>query len=250
LVFIGWYAQAQLSIVTLIGFVRAALGKGGLAFLLYDPPSLMLWGFTLASLFVWGRGTFCGWLCPFGSIQEFVGDFARWVRVPQLRIGAAWEARLRLIKYLALVSILGSALASSALAERLAEIEPFKTAITLVFIRSAPFVIYAIGLLLGGMFVYKFFCRFLCPLGAAFALIGLARRWDWIARRVECGDPCQLCRSKCRYNAIASTGAVLYHECFQCMDCVAIHNDRKQCVPLILADRKSRALLRRRPSTP
>ena len=250
LVFVGGYAQAQLSVVTLIGLVRAALGKGGLAFLLYDPPSLMLWGFTLASLVVWGRGTFCGWLCPFGSIQEFVGDLALYLKLPQLRIGAVVEARLRAIKYVALASILGSALASSALAERLAEIEPFKTAITLGFVRSAPFVIYAVGLLLGGLFVYKFFCRFLCPLGAAFALIGLARRWDWIARRVECGDPCQLCRSKCRYNAIDPRGAVLYHECFQCMDCVVIHSDRTRCVPLILADRKTRLLPRRRPSTP
>jgi NosR/NirI family transcriptional regulator, nitrous oxide reductase regulator len=246
LFFIGWKAQAQLSVVTLIGLVRAARGEGGLAFLLYDPPSLLLWFFTLGSLMIWGRGTFCGWLCPFGALQEFAGDVARRLKVPQWRIGAKLEERLRLIKYAALAAILAAAFTSSALAEHFAEIEPFKTAITLVFVRSLPFVLYAGGLLVGGMFVYKFFCRFLCPLGAALALIGLARKWDWIARRVECGDPCQLCKSKCRYNAIKPSGAIVYHECFQCMDCVVVHNDRKQCVPLILRDRNSRDLKPRR----
>ena len=242
LFFIGWWAQAQLSIVTLIGLARAAKGEGGLAFLLYDPPSLLLWFFTLGSLIIWGRGTFCGWLCPFGALQEFAGDFARFFRVPQWRLRGRLEERLRLLKYGALAAILSAAFASSALAEHLAEIEPFKTAITLVFMRTLPFVLYAGGLLVGGLFVYKFFCRFLCPLGAALALVGLARKWDWIARRVECGDPCQLCKAKCRYNAIKPSGEIIYHECFQCMDCVVIHNDRKQCVPLVLQDRNSRPL--------
>lgn len=246
LVFIGWWAQAQLSIVTIIGATRALRGEGGLAGLLYDPPSLLLWGYTLVSLVVWGRGTFCGWLCPFGSLQEFAGDLGKLLHIRQRRIPPAWEARLRYLKYVALLSIVAAAFASSSLAERLAEIEPFKTAITLVFIRALPFVIYAVGLLLGGMFVYKFFCRFLCPLGAAFALVGLLRRWDWIARRVECGDPCQLCKAKCRYNAIKPSGKIVYHECFQCLDCVVIHNDRKQCVPLVLSDRRSRPMAPRK----
>ena len=47
--FIGWYAQAQLSIVTLVGLVRTTQG-GDLSFLLYDPPSLLLWGFALVTL--------------------------------------------------------------------------------------------------------------------------------------------------------------------------------------------------------
>jgi NosR/NirI family transcriptional regulator, nitrous oxide reductase regulator len=246
LFFIGWWAQAQLSIVTLIGITRAAKGEGGLAFLLYDPPSLILWFFTLGSLIIWGRGTFCGWLCPFGAMQEFVGDVAKLFKIRQWRIAPRWDVRLRLVKYAALVLILGAALVSSSLAERFAEIEPFKTAITLVFIRSLPFVLYATTLLVGGLFVYKFFCRYFCPLGAAFALMGLARKWNWLPRRAECGDPCQLCKSKCRYNAIKPSGQIIYHECFQCMDCVVIHNDRKQCVPLVLKDRNSRPLRAKR----
>jgi len=250
LVFIGWQAQAQLSIVTMIGFVHAARGEGSLSFLLYDPPSLMLWAFTLITLAIWGRGTFCGWLCPFGALQEFAGDLGRALRVPQWRPSAKIDAALRNLKYVGLVSILAAAFLSSSLAERLAELEPFKTAITLGFVRYWPFALYAGGLVLGGMVSFKFFCRYLCPLGAAFALIGLARRWDWITRRVECGDPCQLCKVKCRYNAIKPSGAIVYHECFQCLDCVVIHDDPRQCVPLVLKHRKARTLETRRGSKP
>jgi NosR/NirI family nitrous oxide reductase transcriptional regulator len=246
LVFIGFWAQAQLSIVTVIGLVRAARGQGSLTFLLYDPPSLVLWAFTLATLLIWGRGTFCGWLCPFGAMQELAADLGRRLGVRQLRIPDRLDARLKNVKYVALLTVLVAAAIPSAPAETFAEIEPFKTAITLVFLRSLPFVLYAGGLVVGGMFAFKFFCRYLCPLGAAFALIGLLRRWDWIPRRVVCGDPCQLCKAKCRYNAIEKSGAIVYHECFQCMDCVVIHNDARQCVPLVLAANRRARLTPRR----
>ena len=83
--FIGWYAQAQLSIVTLVGLVRNAR-SGDITFLLYDPPSLMLWAFVLVTLLIWGRGTFCGWLCPFGALQELVALPAKWLRIPQMSV--------------------------------------------------------------------------------------------------------------------------------------------------------------------
>jgi len=153
-----------------------------------------------------------------------------------------WDARLKWLKYIALAAVLAAAAIPEAPAETVAEIEPFKTAITLGFARSAPFAIYAVGLVIGGAFVYKFFCRYLCPLGAAFAVLGLLRRWDWLPRRIECGDPCQLCRVKCRYNAIRKTGEIVYRECFQCLDCVVIHNDAAQCVPLALAAKRGRAV--------
>ena len=161
----------------------------------------------------------------------------------QVRVPERWDARLKYLKYVALAAVLTAAAVPGAPAETVAEVEPFKTAITLVFVRSLPFALYAFGLVIGGMFVFKAFCRYLCPLGAAFALVGMLRRWNWLPRRVECGDPCQLCRAKCRYNAISKAGAVAYHECFQCLDCVVIHNDARQCVPLVL---KARAQARRR----
>lgn len=234
--FIGWVAQAQLSIVTIVGLVHAATNTHDLSFLLFDPPSLVLWGVVVLSAFIWGRGTFCGWLCPFGALQEIVSVFAP---KRQLRVPVQLDAGLRRLKYVLLAAIVISAGLSTPLADRLVEIEPFKTSITLYFLRSLPFVLYAVGLLALNLFVYKAFCRYMCPLGAALAIIGRLRFLRWIPRRGECGSPCQLCAVRCRYGAIERDGAISYTECFQCMDCVTIIKDDRQCVPQVLARRHS-----------
>jgi transcriptional regulator of nitric oxide reductase len=240
LVFIGWIAQAQLSIVWLFGLIKAIRGEGAFQFLLWDPPTLMVTVFGLAALFVWGRGTFCGWLCPFGALQEFFGEIARMAKLRQFPLPQRYEKLARLPKFLVLAVMLATAAFFSGQAEKVAEVEPFKTSITLMFARSLPFVLYAVALLIAGMFHYKFFCRYLCPLGATFSALSFVRVWKWIPRRAECGAPCQMCRVKCRYGAIERSGAVVYSECFQCMDCVAIHDSPKQCVPLVLEAKKAR----------
>ncbi|MCK6396733.1 4Fe-4S binding protein, partial [Zoogloea sp.] len=81
--------------------------------------------------------------------------------------------------------------------DRLVEFEPFKTSITLNFVRSWPYVAWAAGLVVLGAFLYKAWCRYLCPLGAGLAVLGRLRRWAWLPRRVECGQPCQTCRHRC-----------------------------------------------------
>jgi transcriptional regulator of nitric oxide reductase len=238
---LGWWGQGQLSINNVLGVINAARSSGDFSYLLFDPVSLLLWGFVIISLVLFGRGTFCGWLCPFGAFQEFVGNIARWLKVPQITVPYAIDRKLRLLKYVVLAGIIGSAFAYMPAAEWLSEIEPFKTSITLGFDRSWPFVLYAAAVLLFSAFVYKGFCLYLCPLGATLALLGRTRMLDWIPRRKECGSPCQLCAVRCSYGAIEPKGQVRYDECFQCMDCVVIHNDDKACVPLILA-RKGKSM--------
>jgi polyferredoxin len=122
------------------------------------------------------------------------------------------------------------------------EVEPFKTAITLNFMRSWPFVVYAVGLLITGMFVYKFFCRYLCPFGAGLAVLGHFRMMNWIPRRTECGKPCQVCRHQCPYHSITRDGKIQYDECFQCMDCVVIYASDEKCPPLMLEKKRSRTI--------
>jgi NosR/NirI family transcriptional regulator, nitrous oxide reductase regulator len=244
LVFIGWYAQGQLSIVNVVAVLQATVAGQSWAFFLWDPMSTLLWGYTVASLAVWGRGTFCGWLCPFGALQELVAKVARLLRVPQVRLSERADLRLKRVKYAVLAGILVAALAGQRASDAAVEVEPFKTAITLLFARSWPFVAWAGALVALGAVVYKSFCRYLCPLGACLALGGVLRRLDWIARREECGKPCQLCRHRCEYGAIDRAGEVQYAECFQCMDCVAVHGSDTHCVPLVL-ERKGRPPMRK-----
>jgi NosR/NirI family transcriptional regulator, nitrous oxide reductase regulator len=240
--FIGWYAQAQLSIVTLIGAARAAATTHDFAFLLWDPPSLVLWVFTLVTFVVWGRGVFCGWLCPFGALQELAAEVSLTLKIKQWRVPHALDVHLRKLKYATLAVIIFAALKVPGLADTAAEVEPFKTSITLMFARHWPFVAYALGLIAMNLFVYKAFCRYLCPLGAAMAIGGKLRILDWIPRRAECGSPCQLCKVQCRYGAIEKSGKIDYDECFQCLDCVAIYFDPKACVPLIQAEKRERRM--------
>jgi len=250
LVFIGWFAQGQLSIVNITAFVQAVVAGRGLGFFLYDPMTVVLWGFVAISLVAWGRGTFCGWLCPFGALQELVSQLGRAAGIKPIRIRAALDAKLKLVKYGVLAGIVGLAAfgaAASPWTDRAVEVEPFKTAITLVFVRSWPFVAWAGVLVLSSTLVFKGFCRYLCPLGAGLAILGRLRRFDWIARRAECGTPCQTCRHRCDYEAIKPAGQVVYEDCFQCMECVAIHDSDERCAPLI--QRKRHRTIQIRPLT-
>jgi len=238
LLFIGWYAQAQLSIVTVLGLVKLIRVPGDLSFLLYDPASLILWIYVLITLLVWGRGAFCGWLCPFGALQELLAKAAALAGLRSLRLRDSLDRKLSLIKYWVLGFTVCGTIFMPQWAERFAEAEPFKTAITLVFQREWPYLAYCILLLASGTFLYKGFCRFLCPLGALLAIPARLRQSSWLLRRKECGAPCQLCRKKCDYGAIGPDGAIRYADCVQCLDCVALYHDPKRCTPLILAARR------------
>lgn len=241
LVFIGWFAQGQLSIVNITATLQALVAGRSLAFLLYDPMSVALWAFVALTLVVWGRGTFCGWLCPFGALQELAGQLGQRLGLRRIRLHRDVDARLKRIKYAVLAVILALAATSPAWTDRAVEVEPFKTAITLNFVRAWPYVAWAAGLVLLNVFLYKGFCRYLCPLGAGLNLLGRVRLLQWIPRRSECGTPCQTCRHRCEYQAIKPSGAIVYEECFQCLDCVAIYESPARCAPLI-AQRRRRVI--------
>ncbi|MFM8466199.1 MAG: 4Fe-4S binding protein [Oxalobacteraceae bacterium] len=231
--FIGWTAQGQLSIVNITASIDALATGNDLSFLLADPMTVILWIFVGFTLLVWGRGTFCGWLCPFGAFQELVSLIATRLGLKRRRLRGSMDRRLKWLKYLVLAGVIATLWLAPSSTELAAEVEPFKTAISLYFLRDWPYVVWATGLLMLSVFVYRGYCRYICPLGAALAVFDPLRRWGWIARRDACGTPCQTCRHRCEYQSIAPTGKIAYSECFQCLDCVAIYHDDKQCLPLI-----------------
>ena len=239
LFFIGWWGQGQLSIVTVIGTLRAAVEGTGFLFLLYDPFSLLVWAAAIIGFVLWGRGLFCGWLCPYGALQEFADRLGRLLGIKRKELPERVDRLLKNFKYVLLALLIVTGFTAPVLNDLLVEVEPFKTAITVGFMREWWYVAYAVGWLVLGMLFFKPFCRYVCPLGAIMALGGLLRLRKWIPRRADCGSPCQLCKVRCDYNAIEKDGRIAYSECFQCLDCVSIHDDRKQCVPLILHDRRT-----------
>jgi transcriptional regulator of nitric oxide reductase len=233
LVWIGWIAQGQLTIVTITALVEAMAQRRSLEFLLADPLAVVLWAVTGLTLLVWGRGTFCGWLCPFGALQELLARGAAWLGWRARPLHRRTDAMLKGLKYAVLAVLLVAAALASPWTDTAVEIEPFKTAISLHFQREWPYLLWATVTLVASVAVYRGFCRYLCPLGAALALLGRVRVFAWIPRRAACGSPCQTCRHRCSYQAIAPSGRIDYAECFQCLDCVAIHDDAQRCLPLI-----------------
>jgi polyferredoxin len=244
-IFIGWYALAQLSIVQVLTFAHAAMSGFRWETFLIDPMLFLLWSFVAMTLLLWGRGVYCGWLCPFGALQELINQGAQKLKLKQHEFSDVVHERLLGVKVLVLVALFGLSLQSMGEAVRYAEIEPFKTAITLRFDRAWPFVLYAGGLLLVSAFNRKFFCKYLCPLGAALMFPGRFRIFDWLRRRKECGRPCQTCANQCEVRAIRPTGEINANECHYCLDCqVTYYNDRK-CMPLI--ERREKRERRRSP---
>lgn len=241
LLYIGFYAQGQLSVVNIYTLLLALWDGFDIGLFLLDPVLFILWSYTFISLFLWGRGLYCGWLCPFGALQEMVSALAQQLKIKQWRIDDHWHRRLLLLKYPILLGLVATAFVSLTLAEQLAEVEPFKTSITLVFVRSWPFVVYALALLALGLFVHKFYCRYLCPLGAGLAILGRLRLFNWLDRIEQCGSPCQLCKRRCGINAIKRDGAIDYDECIQCLECVVILDDPKQCAISLQQAKKQRS---------
>ena len=226
---IGFYANAQLSVVNVMTFFNALLTDFRWEYFLLEPLVFLLWFAVAASLMFWGRGAFCGWLCPFGAFQELLNRGAKALRIPQIELPWGLHERAWAVKYMIFLVLFGASLHSLALAETLAEVEPFKTAIILKFMRAWPFVLFAVSLLLMGLFIERFYCRYLCPLGAALAIPGKLRLFEWLKRYKQCGHPCQRCYSECMVQAIHPEGGINPNECLYCLHCQTLYHDAKRC---------------------
>lgn len=247
LFWIGWYGQAQLSIVNVLTFFSALRTDFRWEYFLMDPLVFILWCATAISMVFWNRGAFCGWLCPFGALQELSNRIAKRLGVRQITLRHGVHQRLSTLKYVIFLLLFGFSLYDLAVAEQLAEVEPFKTAIILRFMRYWPFVAFAVALLAAGLFVERFFCRYLCPLGAALAIPARLRIFDWLRRYRECGNPCQRCNHECPVQAIEPTGEINPNECIQCLHCQMLYHHEQKCPHLI--QKRNKRERRRAPDT-
>uniref|UniRef100_UPI0033414505 4Fe-4S binding protein n=1 Tax=Castellaniella defragrans TaxID=75697 RepID=UPI0033414505 len=238
LFWIGWYAQAQLSVVNVLTFTTSLRTGFSWEYFLMDPIVFILWIASAMSLIFWNRGAFCGWLCPFGALQELTNQAAKKLHVPQIKVPHGLNTRLAGLKYIIFLVLFGISLYQLGLAEKFAEVEPFKTAIILKFVREWPFVLFAVVLLLAGLFIERFYCRYLCPLGAALAIPARLRIFDWLRRYKTCGNPCQLCAVDCPVQAINPEGDINANECIQCLNCQQLYNNEKRCPHLIQKNAK------------
>jgi polyferredoxin/Na+-translocating ferredoxin:NAD+ oxidoreductase RnfG subunit len=239
--FIGFYCSAQLSVINLLAFFHSLSGGFSWDTLLIEPVIFLLWAFVAVSILLWGRGVYCGWLCPFGAAQDLISKLATRLGVEGYRLPQMVHERLWAIKYFILIALVGLSLDSMVNAAMLAEVEPFKTTFVLRFAREPAFVIYAVALLAVSAFNSKFYCKYLCPLGAGLSFATRFRIFDWLRRRSECAQPCQSCAHQCQIAAIKPTGEIIDNECHYCLECQVTYWDEHRCPPLVEKRKKREA---------
>ncbi|WP_177419219.1 4Fe-4S binding protein [endosymbiont of Lamellibrachia barhami] len=158
LMILGFWLNSQVTEVDLVN-----LGFGLFSSIADNPQHWLLIGFALVTTLLFGP-VWCGYLCPFGALQEFVSRIGHRLGLRSYA-SRPLDSRLRFLKYLLLglllIVVWGSGDSSWAL------FDPMQY----VFGEHWPEWMLGILLLvlLGALFHYRFWCRYLCPLGAFLA---------------------------------------------------------------------------------
>ncbi len=231
--FIGFYLMAQPSITQVLTWFHALLLDWRWELFLLDPFIFIFWVFIIVTVFLWGRGLFCGWLCPFGSLSELLYKIGSAIGLKrfQFQLSQRNHDRLKWLKYVVFAVLLAVSAFSLTTAEMLAEVEPFKTTFLVgMFNRAWPYTLFAAGLLALSIFMERPFCKYLCPLGAALAM-PTTFRWFGLKRKQECNS-CKACAVGCGSLAIDDKGRIDPRECMLCLDCMVLYTDEHACPPL------------------
>lgn len=231
--FIGFYLKAQPSVTQVLTWFHAVLFHWEWELFLSDPFIFVFWWFVIVSVFLVGRGLFCGWLCPYGALSEALYRLggALGLRRFQFALPKRWHDRLKWVKYAVFAALLAVSFHSMGTAERLAEVEPFKTTFLVgVWNRSWPYALFWGTLLSASLFTERPFCKYLCPLGAGLAIPSTFRNFA-LRRKSEC-DGCHACQKECGAQAIDDQGRIDARECLACLDCQVLYYDDHACPPL------------------
>ena len=231
--FVGFGALAQPSITQVLTWLHSLLFNWTWSLFLSDPFIFLFWTFIIVTVFLFGRGLFCGWMCPFGSLSEAVYKVARVVGFKrfQTQLPQVWHDRLKWVKYAVFFGLLTVSMFSMGLAEKLSEVEPFKTTFLVgISNRPWPYGLFVAVLLGLSIFIERPFCKYLCPLGASLAMPSTFR-WFGLRRKQDCNS-CKACAVGCGAQAIDVDGRIDHRECLHCLDCMILYTDTKGCPPL------------------
>jgi ferredoxin len=210
----------------------------------------LLWALATIALTVFLGRFFCGFACPLGTINQFTGWLGRRGLKPGDRVEANRCRSAQALKYYFLVFLLVLAGMGSV---QTGVIDPLPLIYRSVNLALLPLVdaglngprFYTSVWLLGVVLLLvvslnlvrpRFFCRYICPLGALFGLLGRFSPWR-IGKRTEgkCGD-CRLCEGHCE-GACRPSGEIILAESDMCMNCL----DHCQAGRITFAGRHSAA---------
>ena len=200
----------------------------------------LLWALlTVVLTIIFGR-FFCSWVCPFGSIHHFTGFLGKRKKKVNEKIRLNKYRKAQCIKYFILVFVLAMAAFPSAAASlQTGLLDPislvtrsFNLIIVPIADRAGNFisvpsrfyenawlvlVIFATMVLLN-LAIPRFYCRFICPLGALFAVFDRFAIWRIGKKQDECVD-CKLCETNCE-GGCEPAGNIRISECVLCFNCL------------------------------
>lgn len=206
-----------------IGKLYSSIIKGNFNFIA-SLPYLTTMLVTIVTITIFGR-FFCGWMCSFGFMNDILYTISSKIFKFKFKVDAKTDRVLKLVKYVVLIFILIfvwtlgiSAINNLNPWNAFAQITNFRAAI---FTYTLGFIVLAL-IAIGAMFIERFFCRYLCPLGAVFSIVSKLKLFKINKANEKCGK-CRLCTNKC------SMGIQLYKvnkvnsgECIACLKCLDV----------------------------
>ncbi|MGV8849203.1 MAG: 4Fe-4S binding protein [Propionibacteriaceae bacterium] len=187
--------------------------------------SNIILGFAVLVATLLVGNVFCGWICPFGALQDALTWVRRKTKLPTLTVPAVWDRWLRWGRFVVLAVVIYFSVSTAKL--WFSDYDPYVTLFGLgwffEFNPSTMWISISILVLIvgGSLLVDRLWCRYLCPLGAVFAvlsffsLVRIRRSPKVCTDCTMCDTPCPVGIEPSKAKPFAST------DCIGCMDCVA-----------------------------
>lgn len=168
---------------------------------------------------------FCGWICPFGTVQEFFGKIGKKIFKKKFNnlIPYKLDKWLRFLRYIMLAWVVYATAVTGKII--FADYDPYYALFNFWTGEAAitSTVILLISLILS-LFVERPFCKYACPYGAVLGLSNFFRIFK-IKRASQTCINCKSCNKNCPMNInVASAKSVKNHQCISCMKCTSEQN--------------------------
>ncbi len=185
------------------------------------PSSWILMWIVLLLTIVFGP-VFCGWVCPFGTVQEFFGKIGRKLFPKRYNrfIPAKLDSSLRYIRYIIVALVIYQTARAAALL--FVNIDPYFALFNFWSdeVVWAAFAVLA-ATLLGALFVERPWCKYACPYGAVLGIFNIVKLVK-LSRNARTCINCTRCDRVCPMNITPSDDKnVINHQCIMCLECTS-----------------------------
>ena len=163
---------------------------------------------------------FCGWICPFGTVEEFIGKIGRKIFKKRYNnfIPLKLDRLLRYLRYVILILVIVNTAISGKLL--FSNFDPYFALFNIWSSEVTRLSLLVLGLvLIGSLFVERPWCKYLCPLGALLGIFNLFRIVKLKRNEKTCIN-CKKCDRVCPMNIDISTSKTISdHQCISCLLC-------------------------------